>query len=262
MIKKTQSFVLSNNPYKTSSMISSLLTNNSIIDAICYKAKKNSKVFGSDLESISKLNIVFYDKKDNKLSILKEASIIKNYKILEKSIYSSLAVFYIRETLLYCAKDFDNRYFILMEKILDALEKLEIYTKNINDDKRKKIYLNILIRAFEMKTIHIIGISPHLDKCIICENKETAFYSILEGGVICNKCRNVIKDSIEISEEDKNFMKIIKYTKLIDIINDNSLKYIYDCSKNNVRYILEKSIFNYINRTIKSKNVLEEILFN
>ena len=130
-----QAFILSYNQYKTSSIIASFLTNNSILQAVCYKAKKDSKAFGSDLESISKLNITIYDKKPPQLSILKESSIIKNYTILEKSIYSSLAVFYIREIMLYCAKDFDSRYFILMEKILDALEVLE---ENFNDSEENK----------------------------------------------------------------------------------------------------------------------------
>ncbi|WP_297247669.1 DNA repair protein RecO [uncultured Brachyspira sp.] len=258
MIKNTEAFILSYNAYKTSSIIASFLTNNSIMQAICHKAKNNSKVFGSDLESISKLNINIYEKKENQLSILKESSIVKNYKILEKSIYSSLAVFYIREVLLYCAKDFDNRYFILMEKTLDALESLE---KNYNDDKIKKIYINILMRAFEMKTLHIAGISPHLDKCTICEkDNDLLHYSILEGGLICQKCRNLIKDSININEYDIAFMRIIKHTSLIEIIKNENLKQIYNDSIDNVKYIMNKSIFNHINRTIKSQKVLEEIL--
>ncbi|CRF33210.1 DNA repair protein RecO [Brachyspira suanatina] len=257
MIKNTEAFILSYNAYKTSSIIASFLTNNSIMQAICHKAKNNSKAFGSDLESISKLNINIYEKKENQLSILKESSIVKNYKILEKSIYSSLSVFYIREVLLYCAKDSDNRYFILMEKTLDALENLE----ENNNNNIKKMYINILMRAFEMKTLHIAGISPHLDKCTICENNnDLLYYSTLEGGLICQKCRNLIKDPININEYDIAFMRIIKHTSLIEIIKNENLKQIYNKSIDNVKDIMNKSIFNHINKTIKSQKVLEEIL--
>ena len=259
MIKNTQAFILSYSQYKSSSIIASFLTSNSILQAICYKAKKDSKAFGSDLESISKLNINLYEKSTSQLSILKESNIIKNYSILEKSIYSSLAVFYIREVLLYCAKDFDDRYFILMEKILDALENLE---EQDNDDNIKKIYINILMRAFEMKTLHIAGISPHLDKCVLCESDNALFYSINEGGLICSKCKNIIRDSINITENDRNFMRIIKHTSLIDISYNNDIENIYDSSKDNVKDIINKSLFNHINRNIKSKKVLEEILFS
>lgn len=252
--------MLSYNKYKTSSIIASFLTNNSIIQTICYKAKKNSNYFGSDLDSISKLNINLYEKDECQLSILKESSIIKNYQLLEKSIYSSLAVFYIREILLYCAKDFDNRYFILMEKVLNALERLECIENY--DDKIKKKYINIIMRAFEMKILHIIGISPYLEKCIICENYNINYYSILEGGVICNKCSNIINDSIEISDNDKILMKIIKHTSLINIIDNKDLEKFYFNSINNVKYIMNKSLFNHTNRNIKSQKVLEEVLFN
>ena len=159
---------------------------------------------------------------------------------------------------LYCAKDFDDRYFILMEKILDALENLE---EQDNDDTTKKIYINILMRAFEMKTLHIAGISPHLDKCIMCENNDTSFYSIFDGGLICSKCKPLIKDAFEITENDKNLMRIIKHTSLISIANNKELKSLYNNSINNVKNILNKSLFNHINRNIKSLHVLEEILF-
>ena len=255
-----QAFILSYNQYKTSSIIASFLTNNSILQAVCYKAKKDSKAFGSDLESISKLNITIYDKKPPQLSILKESSIIKNYTLLEKSIYSSLAVFYIREIMLYFAKDFDSRYFILMEKILDALEFLE---ENFNDnEENKKKHIDILITAFEMKILYIAGISPHLDKCVLCEDESALFYSINEGGLICSKCKTMIRDSINITENDKNFMRIIKHTSLMDIVNNKDIINIYDSSKDNVKDIMNKSLFNHINRKIKSKKVLEEILFS
>lgn len=260
MIKNNKAFLLSYNQYKTSSIIASFLTDNSIIQAICYKAKKDSKAFGSDLESISKLSISIYEKKQPQLSILKESSIIKNYSTLEKSIYSSLAVFYIREIMLYCGKDFDSRYFILMEKILDALENLE-ETSNSNEDNKKK-YIDILITAFEMKILYIAGISPHLDKCVLCKSDNALFYSINEGGLICSKCKNIIRDSINITENDRNFMRIIKHTALIDIFHNNEIENIYDSSKDNVKDIMNKSLFNHINRNIKSKKVLEEILFS
>lgn len=261
MIKNTQAFILSYNQYKTSSIIASFLTNNSVIQAICYKAKKSSKTFGSDLESISKLDIDIYEKKQPQLSILKESSIIKNYSSLEKSIYSSLLVFYIREVLLYCARDFDERYFILMEKSLNALEELEEKENPKDNDKIKKMYINILMRAFEMKTLHIAGISPHLDRCILCENNNASFYSIIEGGLICSKCRTIIKDAFEITEYDKNFMRIIKHTSLIDIVNSKDIINLYNNSIGNVKDIMNKSLFNHINRNIKSQKVLEEILF-
>ena len=261
MIKNIQAFILYYNQYKTSSIIASFLTENSIIDAICYRAKKDSKAFGSDFMSVSKMQISLYQKKQPNLSILKESSIIKNYNSLEKSIYSSLAVFYIREVLLYSAKDFDERYFILMEKILNALEKLEDLLKK-NENNLLKNYINILLRAFEMKVLYISGISPQLDSCVLCSNSKANFYSISEGGIICDNCKKTLKYAIELDKNDINFMRIIKRTSLIDIVKNKEINNFYSNSISNVRDIMNKSLFNHLNKNFKSLKVLEEVLFN
>lgn len=258
MINNTQAFILSYNKYKNSSIIASFLTKNSIIDAICYRAKKDSKAFGSDFESVSKMQISLYQKKQPNLSILKESSIIKNYNSLEKSIYSSLAVFYIREVLLYSAKDFDERYFMLMEKILNALEKLE----EENENALLKNYINILLRAFEMKVLYIAGISPQLDSCILCYNQKSDFYSITEGGIICENCKASSKDAIKLEKGDIDFMRIIKKTSLIDIAQNKEINNFYINSITNARDIMNKSLFNHLNKNFKSLKVLEEVLFN
>ena len=261
MINNTQAFILSYNKYKTSSIIASFLTKNSIIDAICYRAKKDSKAFGSDFESVSKMQISLYQKKQPNLSILKESSIIKNYNSLEKSIYSSLAVFYIREVLLYSAKDFDERYFTLMEKILNALEKLE-EEKFLLEENLLKNYINILLRAFEMKVLYIAGISPQLDSCILCSSQKADFYSITEGGIICENCKINSKDAIKLEKGDIDFMRIIKKTSLIDIAQNKDINNFYINSITNVRDIMNKSLFNHLNKNFKSLKVLEEVLFN
>ncbi|WP_432631499.1 DNA repair protein RecO [Brachyspira sp.] len=261
MINNTQAFILSYNKYKTSSIIASFLTKNSIIDAICYRAKKDSKAFGSDFESISKMQISLYQKKQPNLSILKESSIIKNYNLLEKSIYSSLAIFYIREVLLYSAKDFDERYFILMEKILNALEKLE-EEKFLLEENLLKNYINILLRAFEMKVLYIAGISPQLDSCILCSSQKSDFYSIIEGGIICENCKINSKDAVKLEKGDIDFMRIIKKTSLIDIAQNKDINNFYINSITNVRDIMNKSLFNHLNKNFKSLKVLEEVLFN
>ena len=262
MINNTQAFILSYNKYKTSSIIASFLTKNSIIDAICYRAKKDSKAFGSDFESVSKMQISLYQKKQPNLSILKESSIIKNYNLIEKSIYSSLAVFYIREVLLYSAKDFDERYFILMEKILNALEKLEEEKLLLNENELLKKYINMLLRAFEMKVLYIAGISPQLDSCILCSNQNADFYSIIEGGIICANCKISSKDAIKLEKGDIDFMRIIKKTSLIDIAQNKDINNFYINSITNVRDIMNKSLFNHLNKNFKSLKVLEEVLFN
>lgn len=257
MVNKLEAYVLETHIYKTSSLIVRFLTSNSILDSICYKAKKDSKAFGSDLESISKLKLVVYEKEDG-LSVLKESSIVRNYSCLEKSIYSSLAVFYIREILSSVAKDFDNRYFVLMEKMLNAMEENEIINAKEND--LIKIYINVLIRAFEMKTLYIVGISPNLEECIFCNSRNVEFYSIEDGGMVCKNCIRLSKRVFDMSSKEIEFLKIIKHTSFIDIVKNKDIVLYKDISRNVARDILVESLYFHTSRMSKSLKVLEDII--
>ncbi len=167
-----------------------------------------------------------------------------------------MAVFYIRELLLYFAKDFDERYFILMDKTLYSLEENE---KQNQDN--LKYYINILLRAFEIKLLYIAGLSPLLDNCVLCERENANYYSINEGSLICSNCKINIKDAMELDYNDIVFMKIIKHSSMHDIVKNNDIIKFYNNSISTIRDILQKSIYNHIHRELKSLKVLEEILF-
>ena len=51
-------------------------------------------------------------------------------------------------------------------------------------------------------------------------------------------------------------------TAIEQMLKNYQIENIYDSSKDNVKDIMNKSLFNHINRNIKSKKVLEEILFS
>ena len=120
----------------------------------------------------------------------------------------------------------------------------------------------MLLRAFEMKVLYIAGISPQLDSCILCSNQNADFYSIIEGGIICANCKISSKDAIKLEKEDIDFMRIIKKTSLIDIAQNKELNNFYINSITNVRDIMNKSLFNHLNKNFKSLKILEEVLFN
>ena len=57
-------------------------------------------------------------------------------------------------------------------------------------------------------------------------------------------------------------MRIIKKTSLIDIAQNKEINNFYINSITNVRDIMNKSLFNHLNKNFKSLKVLEEVLFN
>ena len=258
MLKKYNGFILLKSPYKTGSVITHFVTEESVISSMCYGAKKNSKHFGSDLEAIAKLSILVDENKKGSLSIVKETSIIKHYKKLETSFLSSLSFFYVREVVFNIAKDFDNRYFILIEHLLDALEENEI--RNADE---LKTYLNVLMRAFEMKILYIIGILPTISKCIFCQSEiNNSYFSLDDGGVVCESCKGQINSryTYKISESDISFLLFVKHTSLMDIVSsDKVLNYKY-ASSGVSKDILKILIEMHIGKRLKSDKVLEEIL--
>ncbi len=109
MYKKYEAFVLDKYIYKTSSLLVKLITKTSVETCISYSARKNTKHFGSDLEALAKLEVVFTNLKSKELQTLKETSIIKLYKNIAPSIYASVATFYIKEIISNIAYDFDEQ---------------------------------------------------------------------------------------------------------------------------------------------------------
>lgn len=262
MIRKYNGFILLKFPYKTGSVITNFVTENSIMSAVCYGARKNSKHFGSDLEAIAKLSILVDENNRSNLSTIKETSIIKHYKRLESSFLSSLSFFYVREVIFSIAKDFDNRYFILIEHLLEALEENEL--KNQDE---LKVYLNVLMKSFEMKMLYIIGILPSISRCVFCQNDITnlssnLYFSIDDGGVVCKACKPNINSeyTYKISEKDIDFLLFIKHTSFIDIVHSEKVRKYEYISNGSSKDILKLLILKHIGKGLKTDRVLEEIL--
>ena len=258
MYIKEEAFVIAKYPYKTSSLIVHFITKNLIIQCICYSAKKNSKYFGSDLEALAKIEIITSNIKKNTLHTLKETSILKNYQKISNSIYASTASFYIKEIISNIAHDFDIRYFTLIEKVFDALEENEyLNQENI------KAYISILIRAFEIKALYIIGVMPTISKCVLCGSNINAYshFSVDDGGVVCTNCIGHIHSRFiyKVDKTDLDFMTFIKHTSFIDIAkNKDAIKY-NDLSNGVAKEILKNILFKHTSKKIKSESVLEEI---
>lgn len=259
MIKKLNAFFLKQIPYKDTSSIANFLTEESMLDALCYGVKKNNKNIGSDLSSHSKLSLTIYESKNGKLSTIKETSIIKNYKLIDRSPIATASAFYIKEIILNTALYFDTKYFILTEKTYEALEENEkINTKN------KNIYIEILLRAFEIKILYIMGLIPNIKNCVICQNDKTEkwFFSPSEGGLICKNCKkhNTVNDTVTIDTNTIYFLNLIKNKTLIETVNSKDIINYKNEARFTSKKILQNLLFSHIGVKIKSTAFLEEII--
>jgi len=95
--------------------------------------------------------------------------------------------------------------------LLDFLEELS---------KREKKH-GTLVMAYLIKLLDILGTMPVLDRCACCtetdicgQNKESVFFSIEDGGIICAKCasqRAKEKEQPLIYKEDIGIIDILRY---------------------------------------------------
>ncbi len=46
----------------------------------------------------------------------------------------------------------------------------------------------LLVRAVELKLLHLSGYTPHLHGCLECGSPKTAFFAAARGGVLCSVC--------------------------------------------------------------------------
>lgn len=47
----------------------------------------------------------------------------------------------------------------------------------------------VLLAAFELKLLHVVGIAPQLGACVRCGAEEAAGFSAADGGIVCSACR-------------------------------------------------------------------------
>lgn len=250
----TEAFLLITYAYKSSSAVATFITENGLVKAICRSVKKNSKNIGSDLNTTAKLSLTLAGA--GELLVLKESSVIKDYKILHKNAETSVIISYIRETLLYISLggDYEKKYFLLMEKSLEAME--EYVSRNMNKS------LKPFIRAFEIKALSAAGIVPALEKCVLCGKKQSdAWYcSFDESGIICGECINERRGIYlqKLSNTTLYIMQNLKHKTLMDIIKSD-----LDCNNEtdeNIKKINRTMLYNYIGHTLKSARIIDSMI--
>lgn len=121
------------------------------------------------------------------------------------------------------------------EKIFDLLIKGLSVLSALDDN-----YLKFII-AYELKFISFLGYKPHLDRCVTCKSTEinSAKFSILEGGLICEECFPMDYHASRINTEIYKCMYGLMYSPLdkIDQVEvDEDI--LYQVHKLMISYIL------------------------
>ncbi len=241
MIKKIRGIVVSTTPFKETSQILNVLTEEGKIISLMARGSKNIKSTLKGKTNKFTYGYFYTYYKEDKISTLTTVDVIDNFE----NIYNSLELIsylnYLVELTFEVEKQCQSP--LAFELLISALNK-------INFGLDPLIIKNII----EIKYLDFLGISLNLDCCNKCGNKENIIaISVSDGGFICENCN---KSNITTN------IKTIKMIRNYYYVNINSITKL-DISENvklEIDNILNEMYDDYTGLYIKSKKFLKNIV--
>ena len=239
-LQEVTGIIVGETNYGETSKILNVITKEKGLISLMAKGCKNIK---SPLRSLSsKLTygkfIIYY--KENKISTLKEVSILDNFKNLKKDITSISYAAYMLELSEGVIKQNNN------PKIFDLLIQS---LKKINTGFDPLVIMNIL----ELKYLDYLGVMPIIDSCAMC-GKKTGIVTLssYRGGYVCKDCYTNEK-----LVSDKT-IKLIRMFYYVDINKITKLD-ISQKSKTEINMFLDDYYTRYTGLYLKSKNFIKNL---
>ena len=201
MIIATDAIVLRQIPYSESSIICRLFTKKEgKITIIAKGARRPKKYISGLLEPINYISILYYNKNNRDIQLLKDIASINNFKNIRKNLNSIIIAFAIVEILDKTILN-NHPYPIIFRLTWRVLDKLNNVSENHWE-----------IFAFYLYHLSLrLGFMPNLTICSKCESEmNRAGINTLSGDLVCINCLS--------SNEDSYFnLDIIIKLKLIHI---------------------------------------------
>jgi DNA repair protein RecO (recombination protein O) len=137
------------------------------------------------------LDVVFLEKQGSALSILTEYELAEGFLGLRKSLDRGYAALFMAELILSLTEEHDPSpgVFDLAKDTLSAL----------CTEKRPNVVLN----AFEIRFLDLIGYAPVLDRCASCGGElgdaARVAFAALSGGAVCKRCETSARERVYVS---------------------------------------------------------------
>lgn len=239
-LEEVEGIVVNETNYSETSKILSIITKQYGIISVISKGCRSLK---SPLRSVSSKmtygNFIIYYK-ENKISTLKEVSVLDNFKNLRKDINSISYAAYILELSEGVIKQNNDKK--IFELLIQALKK-------IDEGFDPLVIMNIL----ELKYLDFLGVMPIIDSCAVCGRKTgIVTLSSYLGGYVCKNCY-----SQEKIVSDKT-IKLIRMFYYVDISKISKLD-ISDKVKNEINLFLDDYYSRYTGLYLKSKNFIKNL---
>lgn len=175
---------------------------------------------------------------------LSQVDIIESYASLRQDLYKTAYASYFAE-LIYRLTEERERNPYLFELLKQSLD-------FIDEDKD----LDILARIFEMNMLAISGVRPQLDHCVSCgREKDIGFFSVRQGGFLCEACRSRDKEAIQVSEATIKLLRLFQHFDLRRLGNVA----VKDITKKQLQQVLTSYIDEHLGLRLKSRSFIDQL---
>ena len=239
-LQEVTGIIVNETNYGETSKILNVITKEKGLISLMAKGCKNIK---SPLRSTtSKLTfgtfIIYY--KENKISTLKEVTVLDNFINIKKDIARISYATYILELSEGVIKQNNNKQ--IFELLIQSLKK-------INEGFDPLVIMNIL----ELKYLEFLGVMPVIDACAVCGKKTNIVtLSSFKGGYVCKECytnENIVSDKT---------IKLIRMFYYVDIEKISKID-ISKKSKNEINIFLDDYYSRYTGLYLKSKKFIKNL---
>jgi DNA repair protein RecO (recombination protein O) len=190
--EKATAIVIRSVEFSETSLVVTLFTREfGKIGALAKGARRLKSPFESALDLLALCRIVFLHKSSEALDLLTEAKLLRRFRPAGRNLAGLYAAYYVAELLGEMTDDDDPHpdLFDLADQTLAALAAGEPVAK-------------WLVR-FELGALRLLGHAPSVDACVECGTAVTpagrVAFGLLDGGVLCAKCRAGKKQVVQVS---------------------------------------------------------------
>lgn len=232
-IKKT-GIVLKGIKYKETSKIYYVLTKNGIVSLYVRGALRPKNKYNSIVQPLNKIE--FYSTK-SKLSTLTDASLVDSYDEIKSDLHKFYSITHMFE-IIYKLTDETINFSLLYD-----------FTQDIINHINSGLPVEPLINIFELKFLYFIGYGLSFSQCRICgSNEDLEFFSIENGGIVCNKCDCDYKLNSKITAD----LKTLYLTKInnVSILQFSNIDFV------SLRKVIDDMYFKYLSFKTKSIDLL------
>jgi len=232
MITKDLGFIIKRWNFRETSLLATIYTKNyGKINGLFKGFYTFKKEFSSSLDIFTLNEFVFYPR-DTEIWLVSYVDLIQEYSFLKDNLEKNM----IASTFLHII----NKSFPLQDKNRQVffLLKDSLYNLMVGDEKK-------ILYIFLIKFLTISGFKPEFNLCINCHNPytEKVFFNTKEGGLICEKCKDLKTDSLQISLETSLTISYIQKNNFPHLMRINlTLK----CEEE-VVFILKKFLEHHLN---------------